>query len=69
MIAYIRARLGERSTKMGLAAVLLAGALLGAAFFAPPETYANVSDAVKWLAGALFVGGMGGVFWPEKAEG
>ncbi len=67
MIAYIRARLGERSTKMPLGALVPAVARLGAAFFAPPEVYANVSDAVKWLAGALFVGGMGGVLMPEKA--
>ena len=66
MIAYLKARLGERSTAAGLLALALAGLLVAVPFIAPPDRAAMVTANVQWLIGALFVGGLGGVLFPEK---
>ena len=66
MIKYIRARLSERSTHMGLVAVALALALLVVPLHVEGEAAAMLSDNIKWLIGALFVGGLGGVVWQGK---
>lgn len=66
MINWIRARLQERSTHMGLVAVALAVALLVVPLHVEGEAAAMLSDNIKWLIGALFVGGLGGVVWKRK---
>lgn len=66
MINWIRARLHERSTHMGLVAVALAVALLVVPLHVEGEAAAMLSDNIKWLIGALFVGGLGGVLWQGK---
>lgn len=66
MINWIRARLQERSTHMGLVAVALAVALLVVPLHVEGEAAAMLSDNIKWLIGALFVGGLGGVLWQGK---
>jgi hypothetical protein len=66
MINWIRARLRERSTHMGLVAVALAVALLVVPLHVEGEAAAMLSDNIKWLIGALFVGGLGGVVWQGK---
>ncbi len=66
MINWIRARLNERSTHMGLVAVALALALLVVPLHVEGEAAAMLSDNIKWLIGALFVGGLGGVLWQGK---
>lgn len=66
MINWIRARLQERSTHMGLVAVALALALLVVPLHVEGEAAAMLSDNIKWLIGALFVGGLGGVLWQGK---
>lgn len=67
MMNWIRARLQERSTHMGLVAVALAVALLVVPLHVEGEAAAMLSDNIKWLIGALFVGGLGGVLWRGKA--
>lgn len=66
MINWIRARLRERSTHMGLVAVVLAVALLVVPLHVEGEAAAMLSDNIKWLIGALFIGGLGGVVWQGK---
>ena len=66
MINWIRDRLQERSTHMGLVAVALALALLVVPLHVEGEAAAMLSDNIKWLIGALFVGGLGGVLWQGK---
>lgn len=66
MMNWIRARLQERSTHMGLVAVALAVALLVVPLHVEGEAAAMLSDNIKWLIGALFVGGLGGVLWQGK---
>jgi hypothetical protein len=66
MINWIRARLQERSTHMGLVAVALALALLVVPLHVEGEAAAMLSENIKWLIGALFVGGLGGVVWQGK---
>lgn len=65
VIEYLKARIGERSTKMGLAAIVLAVALIVVPIFVHVETASLVSENIKWLIGALFVGGLGGVLFPD----
>jgi hypothetical protein len=66
MINWIKARLRERTTYMGLVAAALAASLLVIPLVAPADAAMHLSDNVKWLIGALFVGGLGGVIWKEK---
>jgi len=66
MIEWMRVRLRERTTYMGLIAVALAVALLVNPLVVPIDAAMQLSDNVKWLIGALFVGGLGGVIWKEK---
>lgn len=66
MIDWLKVRLKERSTHMGLVAVLLASSLLVIPLVVPVDAAMQLSDNVKWLLGALFVGGVGGVIWKEK---
>ena len=66
MMNWIKARLQERSTIMGLVAVALAIALLVIPVVMPADAAALASQNVQWLIGALFVGGLGGVLWKGK---
>lgn len=66
MIDWLRARLRERSTHMGLVAVALAVALLVVPLVAPAEAASLLSSNIQWLITALFVGGLGSVVWREK---
>ena len=66
MINWIRDRLQERSTHMGLVAVALAVLLLIIPAVMPADAAALASQNVQWLIGALFVGGLGGVVWQGK---
>lgn len=66
MIDWLKARLKERSTHMGLVAVALAASLLVIPLVVPVDAAMQLSDNVKWLLGALFVGGVGGVIWHPK---
>jgi uncharacterized membrane protein len=66
MIDWIKARLHERSTWMGVVAIALAVALLIVPVKLEGEAAAQLSENIKWLIGALFVGGLGGVIWHPK---
>jgi hypothetical protein len=66
MLQYLKSRIGERSTNMGLAAIVLAVALIVVPLVVHVETASLVSENIKWLIGALFVGGLGGVLFPDK---
>lgn len=66
MIDWIKARLQERSTWMGIVAIALAAALLIVPVKLEGEAAAQLSENIKWLIGALFVGGLGSVVWKEK---
>jgi uncharacterized membrane protein len=66
MIDWIKARLHERTTWMGIVAIALAVALLIVPIKFDGEAAAQLSENIKWLIGALFVGGLGGVIWHPK---
>ncbi len=67
MIDWLKRGLAARtSTIMGLVAIALALALVAVPLMAPPDKAALVSDNIKWLIGALFAGGLGGVLWRGK---
>jgi hypothetical protein len=66
MINWIKARLSERSTMMGLVAIALALSLVIVPIHVEGAAAAMLSENIKWLIGALFVGGLGGVLWKEK---
>lgn len=66
MIDWIKARLQERSTIMGIVAIALAMSLLVIPVVMPADAAALASQNVQWLIGALFVGGLGGVLWQGK---
>lgn len=66
MIDWIKARLQERSTIMGIVAIALAVSLLVIPVVMPADAAALASQNVQWLIGALFVGGLGGVLWQGK---
>jgi len=66
MINWIRARLQERSTHMGLVAVALAVSLLIIPAVMPADAAALASQNVQWLIGALFASGLGGIIWHRK---
>ena len=66
MMNWIRARLQERSTIMGIVAIALAVSLLVIPVVMPADAAALASQNVQWLIGALFVGGLGGVLWQGK---
>jgi uncharacterized membrane protein len=68
MIDWIKARLHERSTWMGVVAMALAVALLIVPVKLEGEAAAQLSENIKWLIGALFVGGLGGVIWHPKGK-
>jgi hypothetical protein len=67
VIDWIKARLQERTTIMGIVAIALAVALLIVPIKLDGEAAAQLSENIKWLIGALFVGGLGGVLWRDKA--
>ena len=67
MLNWIKARLHERSTWAGIVAIALAVALLIVPIKLDGEAAAQLSENIKWLIGALFVGGLGGVLWRDKA--
>lgn len=66
MIDWIKARLHERSTWMGVVAIALAVSLLIVPIKLDGEAAAQLSENIKWLIGALFVGGLGGVLWHPR---
>lgn len=66
MMDWIKSRMSERTTHMGLVAVALAGALLIVPLIVPSEAAGLLSNNIQWLIGALFVSGLGGVIWREK---
>lgn len=66
MLTYIKGKLSERSTIAGIVAILLAVALLVVPLVIPAEKASLVSTNIQWLIGALFIGGIGGVLFPEK---
>ena len=66
MINWIKARLSERSTMMGLVAIALSLSLVIVPIHVDAAAAAMLSENIKWLIGALFVGGLGGVLWKEK---
>jgi len=66
MVQWLRARLKERTTYMGLVAVGLAVALLVVPIGLEGEAATLLSQNIQWLIGALFVGGLSGVIWKEK---
>ena len=66
MMNWIRAKLQERSTIMGIVAIALAVSLLVIPVVMPADAAALASQNVQWLIGALFVGGLGGVLWQGK---
>lgn len=66
MMNWIKARLQERSTIMGIVAIALAVSLLVIPVVMPADAAALASQNVQWLIGALFVGGLGGVLWQGK---
>jgi uncharacterized membrane protein len=63
MIDWIKVRLHEKSTWAGVVAIALAVALLIIPAVMPAEAAQLASENVKWLIGALFIGGLGGVVW------
>lgn len=65
MIEWLRNRLSERSTHVGLVAIGLAAVVLTAAITAP-DRFEQVKEAATWIAEMLFVGGIGGVLWKDK---
>ena len=68
MLDYLKARIGERSTSMGITAIALALGLVIVPLVVSPEKAALVSANLQWLIGALFVGGLGGVLFPDKPK-
>lgn len=68
MLTYIKVKLSERSTIAGIVAILLAVALLVVPLVIPAEKASLVSTNIQWLIGALFIGGIGGVLFPEKRQ-
>lgn len=68
MIDWFKARLQERSTHMGIVALGLAAALLVVPLQVDGEAAAMLSENIKWLIGALFVGGLGGVVWHRNDQ-
>jgi hypothetical protein len=68
VLEYLRSRIGERSTNLGLIALLLGTIMLAAAFFAPPERYPNVESAIQWIGQLFMVGGLTGVLLPDKRK-
>ncbi len=63
---WLHQKLGERSTQVGLIALVLGLVMLGAAFFAPPERYPNIESAIKELSLWFIAGGFAGVIFPER---
>jgi xanthine/uracil permease len=64
MIEWIKAGLASRkSTIAGLLAIALAVALLVIPAIMPAEAAALASENVRWLIGALFASGLGGLLW------
>ena len=66
MLEWLRQRLKERTTYMGLVAVGLAAALLVVPIHLNGEAATLLSHNIQWLIGALFIGGLGSVIWREK---
>lgn len=66
MLDWLKARMRERSTLMGLVAITLAISLLVIPAVMPADAAALASENVKWLIGALFASGIGAVLWNEK---
>jgi hypothetical protein len=68
LVTWIKARLNEDTTWMGIIAIGLAVALIVVPAAFPPEIASLMSTNIQWLIGALFVGGLGGVIWREKPK-
>lgn len=68
VITWIKARLKENTTRMGIVAIALGVALLVVPVFFPADVASLMSTNIQWLIGALFVGGLGGVIWKEQPK-
>jgi hypothetical protein len=66
MIEWLKSRLHERSTWAGIVAIALAVALLVVPLHVEGEAAAMLSENIKWLIGALFASGLGGIIWHRK---
>jgi hypothetical protein len=63
-VNWLREKLGERSTQLGLIILVLAFFVLHAAVFLPPERYSNIKDAVMYVV--MIMTGIGGGFIAHK---
>lgn len=63
---WLRSRLNEKSTYAGLVAILLATSLIAIPLLVEGEAATHLTENVKWLIGALFAAGLGGVIFKEK---
>lgn len=68
IVTWLRSRLSENTTWMGIVAIGLAVALLVVPIHFPPEVASMLSSNIQWLIGALFIGGLGGVIWKENPK-
>lgn len=68
VVAWIQARLAEKTTWMGIVAIALASSLVLVPMHFPAEVAQLMSTNIQWLIGALFIGGLGGVIWKEKPK-
>lgn len=65
---WIKSRIKENTTWMGIVAITLAVSLVVVPIHFPPEIASLMSSNIQWLIGALFIGGLGGVIWREKPK-
>lgn len=64
MIAWIKKGLvSYKTTIAGVLAILLAVSLMVIPVILPSEAAGLASENVKWLIGALFASGLGGMLW------
>lgn len=68
IFVWLKTRLKEKTTWMGIVAIALALALVYVPVHFPAEVATLMSTNIQWLIGALFVGGLGGVIWKEKPK-
>ena len=68
MLAYLSARLGERSTAYGVFGIALALGLLIASFALPYERYAALVDLMREIGAPVMVAGLVAALFPEKPK-
>lgn len=66
MIEFIKARLCERTTAVGVIAILFGVALVTVAWLAPVERFDNIKTALDNLQMILIGGGIAAMLYPEK---